>query len=100
MRIMKVILVLALCMPLFAQNPVTEAKDRVAKEHHEALVQKAKQRLEHKAQLEAELKQVDEELQALESGRDVKEPPPNFTINCGTTTCWNGCTTFVTTPAR
>ena len=71
-RLIVFLLGVSLCMAA-QSNPVTEAKAQLEKKHHEALVNKAERFLKEKAKLEARLKTVEDKLQKLENGQDVKD---------------------------
>lgn len=73
--IKKVATVLLLCGMAFGQTGiVSEAQKKRDTEKHECLVQKAKQLLEQKEELQAQLAEVEKNLQLVESGVLPKEP--------------------------
>lgn len=68
------VVLLLLVVPLFAQNAVEEAKTKIAKQKHELMVEHAKKLLERKAEIEAEMADINQKLATLESGKDVEIP--------------------------
>ena len=88
------VLLLLACSLMAQSGVVNEAKDKIAKEHHDALVQKAKQLLAEQSSLEAQLAVVKQRLGKLDAGEDVDLPfaypafscPVAYTFNTGQTT--------------
>lgn len=72
MKLHRIIFVIALAIPLFGQSVVDEAKTKIEKQKHEAMVCHAKKLLERKSEIEAELAKIDSNLADLASGKDVK----------------------------
>jgi hypothetical protein len=89
----------------FGQSVVSEAKAKIEKEHHAAMVSKAQSLLETKAALEAELKEVDAKLAKLEAGQDVKLKEDSGTLvwsgaSGGTWTTTTCCCCYTTSAGR
>jgi len=82
------LLLVLLVVPCLAQNPVEEAKTKIAKQKHDAIVQHAKDLLERKEELEKELAEIDAKLAKLANGEDVKQPSIQF-AGTGTITSTN-----------
>lgn len=72
MRIFRVALIVVLALPAFGQSVVDEAKTKIEKQKHEAMVCYAKSLLEQKAEVEAKLAEIDGKLARLAKGEDVK----------------------------
>jgi hypothetical protein len=72
MRNLALVMVVFMATALVAQDPASDAKAVRAKEHHDALVAKAKQLLEQKESLEKALVAVNAKLDKLTAGEDVE----------------------------
>lgn len=66
--------VLFACSLAMAQSSgiVSEAKEKAAKEHHAALVEKAQCLLKEKAELQAKIAAIDANLDRLDHGEDIE----------------------------
>lgn len=91
----KLLILVLLCSPLFAQSPTTpveDAKGRIAKEKYEAKVNYAKDLLEQKENLEKELAEVNAKLADIDAGKPVHVPRSTgnlvFTTGVANTCCW------------
>jgi len=80
------VILLILALPAFGQDLVSEARANLEAKHHKAMVAKTEKLIERKKELESELADVNEKLEKLANGIDVKMPDAATCLSCMTFT--------------